>query len=357
MKKIKIEDIKKGEIYTSKSGYSANLFIWEASQNGVLKFRNRIFTREQKDVVNIGISESVSGTPHSWEDIYKSTSKEKQWLLNCVRLNKSISLEESNKIEKDKKKPLKSKILVDKNGKYSGIQTKEGAIFQIGDVVTPVEGVNKGKPFTIESFRWNNANTEICAITDTHKPYGIGIDKIELYIEVKLIIITESTKDMLILKSKGIDSIVLPNETLLDKAKRLYPIGTKFRVVHTPKTICEVKDHDLYRYQTDDICNLNIVTPVGNCRGGSVYYYGKWAEIIEEVDNFVLPEKWCVEVNSENQNFISSVRDRSCSFTFITSDLILPDVKNSWWSDTKAKSKGFTEITLEQFKKYVLNEN
>lgn len=181
MKKIKIEDIKKGEIYTSTSKNTTGLFIWEASQNGVLKFRNQIFTREQKDIVNIGISKSVSGVHHSWRDNYKSTSEEKQWLLNCVRLNKSISLKYSNKIEKDKKKPLKSKIAVDKKGNYLGSQTKEGAIFQIGDIVTPVEGVNKGKPFTIESFRWNNANTEICAITDTHKPYGIGIDKIELH--------------------------------------------------------------------------------------------------------------------------------------------------------------------------------
>ena len=72
---------------------------------------------------------------------------------------------------------------------------------------------------------------------------------------------------------------------------------------------------------------------------------------VKIVDDFVLPEKWCVEVNPKNQNFISSVRDRSCFSAFITSNLILPDVKNSWYCYHDAKKRGFTEITFEQFKK------
>ena len=140
------------------------------------------------------------------------------------------------------------------------VECSEGGIYRIGDKITVFtkNSPNKGKPFTIKNFRWSNDKSKICAVTELHTPNGIGLDKIELYVEPKV--------------------------------------------------------------------------------------------------KFVLPEKWCVEVNPENQNFINSVRDRSCSFTFITSNLILPDVKNSWWCNMEAKSKGFTEITLEQFKKYVLKD-
>jgi hypothetical protein len=65
---------------------------------------------------------------------------------------------------------------------------EEGNIFMIGDMITPtiVGSSNKGKSFKITGFRLNNDNTMVCAITDTHKPYGIGIDKIEHYIEKEL---------------------------------------------------------------------------------------------------------------------------------------------------------------------------
>lgn len=164
-------------------------------------------------------------------------------------------------LEKPKDKVLAHFIQSDITLIHS-VECSEGGVYRIGDKITVFDkySPNKGKVFTIKSFRWSNDKSKICAVTELHTPNGIGLDKIELYVEPKV----------------------------------------------------KVKDE------------------------------------------FVLPEKWCVKVNSENQNFISSVRDRSCSFTFITSDLILPDVKNSWWCNMEAKSKGFTEITLEQFKQYVL---
>lgn len=67
------------------------------------------------------------------------------------------------------------------------VQCSEGGIYKIGDKITVFDKTspNKGKPFTIKSFRWNNAKTKICAITELHTPNGIDLDKIELYVEPK----------------------------------------------------------------------------------------------------------------------------------------------------------------------------
>lgn len=65
------------------------------------------------------------------------------------------------------------------------VESSEGAIYQIGDKITVFtkNSLNKGKLLTIKSFRWNNAKTEICVITEIHTLNGIGLDKIELYSE------------------------------------------------------------------------------------------------------------------------------------------------------------------------------
>lgn len=67
---------------------------------------------------------------------------------------------------------------------------------------------------------------------------------------------------------------------LLKEAKRRYPIGTVFKVVHIPSNICEVKNHETYPVHNEKIINFYITNPVGNCEGASVYKDGKWAEIV-----------------------------------------------------------------------------
>ena len=78
------------------------------------------------------------------------------------------------------------------------------------------------------------------------------------------------------------DIIKVKDETLLEKAKRLYPIGTKFRVACNPKYIGTVKDHKDYPFQDVDIVNLNTIENIDSCTGMTVFYKGKWAEIINE---------------------------------------------------------------------------
>jgi hypothetical protein len=133
------------------------------------------------------------------------------------------------------------------------VENNEGSQFFIGDIVkTPSANI-----YNIKGFKYNVDKTNILAILSNNTM--IGIDKIEHYIEPKVV-----------------------EETLLEKAKRLYPIGTKFRVACIPKYIGTVKDHKDYPFQDVDIVNLNTIENIDGCTGMTVFYKGKWAEIINE---------------------------------------------------------------------------
>lgn len=267
------------------------------------------------------------------------------------------------------------------------VMNKDGNTFDIDDEITLIEGVNKGNKFIITGFRMKKNGSTVCAITETHTPYGVGINKIEHYIEKepefilpekwcikteklsensqiignwfnfqsgnycytfsclgmfyhsdnysrqniltkgslaasfadnpkrntyteitfeqfkkyvlkeeelspiqlaniqhpelanveKPLIIAKGLADQVKLAQQGIKSIVIPHETLLEKAKRLYPVGTKFLSASRNTCRCTVEHEPILRD------NGNIST-MDNGRNGIVYYEGQWAEIIEEVE-------------------------------------------------------------------------
>jgi|688.fasta_scaffold61079_2 hypothetical protein len=98
-----------------------------------------------------------------------------------------------------------------KNNKFiKKVECSEGGIYKLGDKITVFtkDSPNKGKIFTIKGFRWNNAKTNLCAITELHTPNGIGLDKIELYIEPK--------KEL----------------SLLEQAKLRYPVNTRYYALY-----------------------------------------------------------------------------------------------------------------------------
>lgn len=247
------------------------------------------------------------------------------------------------------------------NQNIHSVMNKDGNTFDIGDEITLIEGVNKGNKFIITGFRMKKNGSTVCAITETHTPYGVGINKIEHYIEKepefilpeKWCIKTEKlsensqiignwfnfqsgnycytfsclgmfyhsdnyskqnilTKGSLaasfadnpkrntyteitfeqfkkyVLKEEELSPIQLANiqhpelanETLLEKAKRLYPVGTKFLSASMNTCRCTVEHEPILRD------NGNIST-MDNGRNGIVYYEGQWAEIIEEVKSKV----------------------------------------------------------------------
>ena len=200
-----------------------------------------------------------------------------------VNKNDEITFEQFKKyVLKEQLEEPKDKVLekegIDLNiGKIIRVESSEGAIYQLDDkvVVFDKSNPNNNKPCTIIGFRWTNDKKEICAITTSHQGLGIRLSKIELYSEP-----------------------VVKELSLLEQAKLKYPIGTKFKVVHLSTMILTVKNHEDYYFQTDKIVNLNVEENINGCTGGSVYYKGKWAEIVED---FKLPEAWWITIKNEKQ--------------------------------------------------------
>lgn len=76
------------------------------------------------------------------------------------------------------------------------------------------------------------------------------------------------------------------------------------------------------------------------------------------VEEFMgVPLNWYLKVTEENVEFINSERDRSMyPGTYLTSKLIDPLIKNSWYAKNFKIDILGEEITLHQFKKYVLRD-
>ena len=78
-----------------------------------------------------------------------------------------------------------------------------------------------------------------------------------------------------------------------------------------------------------------------------------------EKEDFVLPEKWCVRINSiykqELYDYARSKDDFDDSLGF-EGYLINTNEDNTYQHWGKPQKEGYTEITFEQFKKYVLNK-
>ena len=139
--------------------------------------------------------------------------------------------------------------------------------------------------------------------------------------------------------------------TLLERAKRDYPAGTKFISPQNGKVYTIG-----YNTKEKDYVLLNnwgvIIHSIQNSVFGEyVYINGKWAEII---DNFVLPEKWCCKGYKEVAEY-SNIHG-VCKGIY-SENLNLYHHYPSLYFNATLDHKifyGYTEITLEQFKKYVL---
>ena len=176
----------------------------------------------------------------------KATPQEKHWLERCIAADKFIEFTEAMKTFE---KELPQFKIIESIETITKVENNEGNQFFIGDVVISSNGTIQ----TIESFGYNKAKTNIIAFTNKQSILGngIGINKIEHYIEPKV------------------------EETLLEKAKRLYPIGTKFKAARGSNGEYKVQSNSEFRENGDGaIC----IKTQGN---GTIYYNGVWGEIIE----------------------------------------------------------------------------
>jgi hypothetical protein len=236
----------------------------------------------------------------------------------------------------------KDKVLKQTTGglsKITKVESSEGAVFELGDKITVFtkDSPNKGKVLTIKGFRWNNAKTNICTITEVHVKNGIGLDKIELY--------SEPVKKEL---------------SLIEQAKLKYPIGTKVKsltshiCIITQQSYINLRNSDGYCKNTDSIWfTASPYSPL-------IYRKGQWAEIVED---FKLPETWWITIENERQleiakqysgklfTFNNDLKIGSSIAYCIGLNKILGNYKNLS-NITKSRNP---QITFEQFEQYVLH--
>ncbi len=317
------------------------ILITEENRDVVLNYRQKIFEKLNiPKYLRVGIvhlSFSHDGTYYH----YNSKFVEKHTGCQLITFEQFKKYVLKEQLEESKDKVLEKEGIDLNIEKIIRVESSEGAIYQLGDKITVFtkESPNKGKVFTIKGFRWNNAKTNICVITELHSKNGIGLDKIELYSEP-----------------------VVKELSLLEQAKLKYPIGTKFKVVHLPNLILTVKNHEDYYFQTDEIVNLNVEENINGCTGGSVYRKGQWAEII---DDFKLPETWWITIENEKQLEIAK---QYFSQYFTIGFKTIKIVNNigfvnpaNWTSNThmfnltEKTKRNNPQITFEQFEQYVLH--
>lgn len=287
------------------------------------------------------------------------------------------------------------------------VECSEGGIYKLGDKITVFDKTspNKGKIFTIKSFRWTNDKSKICAITELHTPNGIGLDKIELYVEPKVEIthnfkigdkISIITKHLEISQPHYLDKIfviekiennrlIINNETnslnisnksvlaknvklveskqelsLLEQAKLKYPVGTKFKGFNAATNQIALIigfSNGIFTFGN----NGNYINCIRAQQGFCYTPEAGWAEIVED---FVLPEYWYITLNSEEEVEIAKKYFSNC-LNYVNSLQIkttvgytrgFDGIVKHWHSLTDQTKNKTTEITFDQFKKYVLNE-
>lgn len=232
----------------------ANKFVerYEAMKSFVPEYFEAV---ESTDGYTIGkVYKTINHSTSQWYRCIDDNNEENGW--------SATNFKPSTKEAYDAQFPVKVEKLprfkVIKNiGRLPSIvENDEGNEFRIGDVVTTTEGPNKGKAITIIKFRYTKFRDNVCAITDIHRSNGIGIDKLE----------------HVIVKDQPVVEVI--EETLLEKANRLYPIGTVY--------INTTGNHETSQgnvvYYKDGSNNIMLCSGYGT---GLIYHNGKWAQIIK----------------------------------------------------------------------------
>lgn len=223
--------------------------------------------------------------------------------------------------EEPKDKVLKITQIRGKGTVIVQVECSEGGVYKIGDKITVFthDSPNKGKVFTIKGFRWNNAKTNLCAITELHSPNGIGLDKIELYVEAKI------------------------------KITHNFKIGDKISIN------ANMVNKNLFIIENIEGNRLIINNEEGTLHNFHKSVLAKNAKLV--IEDFVLPEKWCVRFNKEpkfiewcNENTKTSFKKFEC--LSVTDSNYFHYPLNT--IQVTSKNPNYTEITFEQFKKYVL---
>lgn len=168
----------------------------------------------------------------------------------------------------------------------------------------------------------------------------------------------------------------LSNEEILEIAKQYYPIGTKFKSAiggYEDKVYIvndDLSNPNKNQWFFGSTGNKSLIICVKDNQGNEVKGYGryilcqgKWAEIIstsqEVKDDFILPKKWFIIRNKENYRIVNKWENDTHhggdKYAACMNDAAYM-FSDRPYTGNKNFIKGYTEITTEQFKKYVLGE-
>jgi hypothetical protein len=151
------------------------------------------------------------------------------------------------------------------------------------------------------------------------------------------------------------------SEYLLQIAKEKYPVGTVFYSAEFKSKHVSNGNFEYYRET-----NFESVSTGGR----HIYSKNrnenpKWAEIIskpEEItkEEFILPDKWCVKVSSQNRNILDEWRKQQSGYKegkklvfYLVNDRCYDNSYCSYTCNLPSEGK-YKEITFEQFENYVL---
>jgi hypothetical protein len=155
------------------------------------------------------------------------------------------------------------------------------------------------------------------------------------------------------------------------ECKKRYPIG------------CTYKDgnHQVLR-QDDFTYRIVDISIWSHSQGGVLFSDGKWSDVISLPETKVedkpmkelteLPEKWCIKLTKENQQIVGKYYNRKGAIAYTDADRIgkylsshnlssgisvMSETENHGSNFCMTTCESYTEITFDQFKKWVLKEN
>ena len=156
-----------------------------------------------------------------------------------------------------------------------------------------------------------------------------------------------------------------------EECKKKYPIGCTYKDGSS-----HVLELDEYTYGI--FCNNMIYAHSG---AGCLFNHGTWAKLISLPettieDNFIkelteLPKKWCIKVTKENQPIVGKYYNRKGANAYTDADKIgkylsshnlssgisvMSETENHGSNFSMTNCEFYTEITFDQFKKWVLKE-
>lgn len=98
-------------------------------------------------------------------------------------------------------------------------------------------------------------------------------------------------------------------------------------------------------------------SPEGGEFWNAIINYGKFDEFYEKYPKFTLPEKWCVKRNKEVRDWLNQNKQTSCLYESINGNKYVHYPAHLHAHLYTSPQPGYTEITFEQFKQYVLKQS